>query len=243
MRASVRTGALLCALVIVLAGCASPAPRPAPTPRPVTATESELLAVARFNNFDAGSRPFTADVTEKGSALHLQGWVDYAAHVGYAAVTGTFAAQALLWTPSSVAIRPQDADADGNPVLPIAPSNDSWVSHPLDATASRLDSLLGTLIALGTDRPDNPLLIQQTGAFWLRTERVKGVKTTVFAAPPSDVPPDASAPPITADTSSLRLWVSEKGLIMRAQIRLGGDEWTTIDMPDTPAPAVKVPTS
>ena len=76
-------------LLAALAGCSSdPAPA-AEQPRPVTTEESQLLATVRFNNFDAGSRPFRAALTEKGTDLHLQGWIDYGSHIGYAQVTGS----------------------------------------------------------------------------------------------------------------------------------------------------------
>ena len=229
--------ATLCVLVVTaLAGCSSdPAPAAA-QPHPVTTEESQVLATVRFNNFDAGSRPFRTDLTEKGTDLHLQGWIDYGSHIGYAQVTGSFAPQALLWNGKTVGVHDSQPDADGNPVLPILdPADQAWVSHPLDASSSRLDALLVTLGGLGSDRPDNPVLLQQAGAMWLRTDTVDGTPVTVFAAPPSDKPLDGTTK-VTADTSPLRLWVDAVALLRRAEVRLGSD-WVTADFPDTQAPA------
>ena len=157
--------------------------------RPVTTTESQLLATVRFNNFDAGSRPFRTEITEKGTALHLQGWIDYGSHLGYAAVTGSFQPQALIWNGRSVGVHQSAPDANGNPALPILdPADTAWVSHPPNPTSSRLDALLQTIGGLGSDRPDNPVLVQQAGALWLRTDSVDGTPVTVFASPPSDMP-------------------------------------------------------
>lgn len=230
------------AVVLLLSGCAATgAPDPTPTARPVTAEEAQLLAIARFDNFDTGSRPFATEVQERGSDLRLQGWVDYRSQVGYAAVTGAFDPQALLWTATTVGVRTQQPDAAGSPALPIPPPGDpGWTSAPLDPASSRLDALLSVIGGLGSDRPDNPLLVQQSGALWLRDDEVDGTPVTVFAAPPSDEPLSASNAPPDAETSPLRLWVTEDGLLLRAETRIG-DTWTTVDFPDAPAPALELP--
>lgn len=225
------------AVVLALAGCAGDTGGEA---RPVTSEEAQLLALARFNNFDAGSRPFTAEITDAGLDLSLRGWVDYAAQIGYAAVTGQSDARVLLWTAGIAGFRVGEPDADGYPVLPI-PSLElaDWSTHEIDPAASRLDALIATLSALGADRPENPLLVQQSGALWLGTETIDGTEVTVFATPPSDEVVDASAEPISADTSPVRLWVDEGGLVLRLQLRLGG-EWVTVDMPDQPGAALSL---
>src|SRR6185312_4355615 len=164
-------------------------------------------------------------------------------HLGYAAVTGTsFASQALVWNSTTVGRHDATPNADGNPPLPMLPASDqAWLSHPLDASTSRLDALLITLGSLGRDRPDNPVLVAQSGAMWLRTDTVDGTPVTVFAAPPSDKPVSESTTTVTADTSPLRLWVNDVGLMLRAEIRLGGD-WNTADFPDAAAPTLTMPT-
>lgn len=227
-------------IALVLTACAA-TPEPDPTSRPVTTAESQLLAVSRFNNFDAGSRPFTTSVRERGTDLALQGWIDYATHAGYAAVTGEFDPQALLWVDGTVGIHAAEPDSAGDPPLPLLALDDlAWQSHPLDATASRLDALLIALSNLGSDRPDNPLLVQQTGALWLREDEVDGTAVTVFAAPPSDEVPDASDPPITEDTAPLRLWIDDAGLMRRAEVMIGAD-WVTADFPNAPGERLELP--
>ena len=62
----------------------------------------------------------------------------------------------------------------------------------------------------------------------------------MFAAPPSDEPVTADSPPIDADTSALRLWVDETGLILRAEVRVG-DSWSTVDLPDVPGVPLTLP--
>lgn len=225
----------------VLLGCAAQPSEAEPEARPVTTEESQQLAITRFNNFDAGSRPFSTSVQERGVELQLQGWVDYASHLGYAATTGSFAAQALIWTPTEIGIKDQQPGADGNPVLPMPGLDDPALSlDNLDPASSRLDTLLAIISSLGADRPDNPLLLQQSGALWLRADRVDDVPVTVFAAPPSDEPRDASSPPLDENTSPLRLWVTADGVLLRAEALLG-DAWSTIDFSSQPGLELTLP--
>lgn len=239
--ASVVPGIALLAVAALLAACTqSPQPSPTPTARAVTTAEAQLLAIARFTSFDAGSRPFRVALDADGAALELRGWVDYGNHLGYAAVSGAFDPQALLWTSTTVGIITADPDAQGDPTLPIPALEDQgWQSRPLDASSSSLDSVLATLGNLGSDRPDNPLLVQQSGALWLRADEVDGTAVTVFAAPPSDEPvADGAAP--SAEDSPLRLWVDADGLILRAELRIDGD-WVVVELPDAAAPRLELP--
>ena len=239
MRTRFIVAGLALVAALALSACGGEPPDPDADARPVTTEEAQLLAVARFNNFDAGTRPVRSSVTEQGTALALQGWFDYASHVGYAAVTGEFDPQSLLWTASAAGIADATPDAEGNPPLPIPVTLTSGESRGLDPTSSRLDAPRGDRFARQRP-PRQPPLLQQTGALWLREDTIDSTAVTVFAAPPSDTPPDASSPPITADTSSLRLWVDAAGLMRRAEVRLGSD-WTTIEMPDAAGPVLTLP--
>lgn len=204
--------------------------------RPVTTEESQLLAITRFKNFDVGTRQFTTAVQERGVDLRMQGWADYTGNLGYASTTGTFPSQAMIWTSSTVSIIEREPDSAGNPTLPMPSADDPALStSAMDASASRLDSLLSVISSLGADRPDNPLLLQQSGALWLRADEIGEIPVTVFAAPPNDSPRDESSPELTADTSPLRLWVNSEGLLLRAEVRLGGD-WITVDFAAEPGP-------
>ncbi|WP_166868759.1 hypothetical protein [Salinibacterium sp. ZJ70] len=234
-----RALALTLASFVMLSACAAPA-ESGGTARPVTSAESELLAIARFANFDHGSRRFATTVQERGVELRLQGWVDYPSQLGYAAVTGDFRSQAMIWTDGVIGIIAREPDAHGDPILPMPALNDPGLAlDSMDPTTSRLDALLGIISALGADRPDNPLLLRQSGALWLRADDIDGTSVSVFAAPPSDAPRDASAPPLTADSAGLRLWLDATGLMLRAEARIG-DQWTTIDFSTTDAPALEL---
>ncbi|GAA3927708.1 hypothetical protein [Microbacterium soli] len=228
--------ALTVAVALITSGCSSDA-----SWHPVTTEESQILATVRFNNYDAGTRDISTHVRVLGSELHLLGWYDFATHVGYASVEGAgFAAQAMLWTPARIGIRPQMPDPSGFPEFPVPdPAHDGWEVRPLDPTASTLDTLLLSIATLGSDRPDNPLLLQQSGALFLGTgdlttkaglseDADPSAELSIFAPPPDDValgPEDERPTPESADA---RLWVDDRGLLHHAELRIGA-EWSAVD--------------
>ncbi len=225
----------------ILAGCTVASPEPTPSARPVTTIESQLLAITRFTNFDTGSRPIHTELTVSGVKTELTGWVDYSSEIGFASVTGSFGAEDLLWTNAALGAIPRTPDAAGNPVLPIPELSDpEWQIQTLDPKASALDALLAAISALGSDRPDNPLLLQQSGALWLRKDKIGSTPVTVFAAPPSDAPVDASTAPLTAEDATLRLWVAANGLLLRAEVKLN-NVWNTVEFADKAAPHLEAP--
>ncbi|MEP6481865.1 MAG: hypothetical protein ABJA94_07650 [Rhodoglobus sp.] len=242
MRGQLQRATLLVAAILssaLLAGCTSPTPQPTPSEHPVTTEESQLLAITRFANFDAGSRPFHTEFTVSGVKTKMMGWVDYSSGLGFVSVTGSFGAEALLWTNSALGAIPRAPDVDGNPVLPIPDLTDpGWQIQTLDPKVSAVDALLAAISALGSDRPDNPLLLQQSGARWLRSDKVDGTPVTVFAAPPSDEPVASGSG--TAQGDTLRLWVNKNGLLLRAEVKLN-NVWDTVEFPDRPAPKLEKP--
>ncbi len=171
----------------------------------------------------------------------MRGWVDYVAQLGYASVEGEFGTEAMLWTDSSLGTIPHPTDSDGYPSFPI-PSLDEplWQIQELDASSSALGALVATISALGSDRPDNPLLLQQSGALWLREDDIDGTPVTVFAAPASDVPLEEGVDAVDPDASNLRLWVDSTGLLRRAEIALS-DSWTVSTFPISRGPRAQPP--
>jgi hypothetical protein len=187
-------------------------------PRAITATEAERLAVVRFRNYDAGTRSVHAAYDDDGHDVELEGHFDYTTHTGYAIVSidGT-RSDAIVWDGRTVAIAPDDCDCRaGEPPSTVA----GWTPGTLDATRSKLESLLAVLAMLGADRPENPLLLAESGAQWLRDDSVAGEPVTVFAGPPAD-----------GGSAGLRYWIDDTGLALRIEARLG-DVWATIDLGD-----------
>ncbi len=224
-----RIRSLLIVALLALVGCSSVEPW-----HPVTTEESQRLAATRFHNFDSGTRPFHSEFDVQGTPLTFDGWIDFLNHIGYTRVTGpTFSPQTLMWVADTVSMRDGDP-GDEQPTEIVTPSEaDGWQVRELDGTGSGLDALLIFLGSLASDRPDNPLLLQQAGALWLRDDvvEVDGEKmdVSVFSAPvqAGALGPDDPAP--TPEDSVMRLWVDQKGLAYRIEA-LVGNQWITVDL-------------
>ncbi|PVE76886.1 hypothetical protein DC432_05665 [Microbacterium testaceum] len=226
-------------VLALLTACAPAAPVVEPTATPVSAEQSELLAAARFRNFDAGTRAVRVDLDDSGTTLHLEGWFDYATLTGYAALSADDRPNALLlWDASAISAHaPVATDAAAPPPLPVpdaVPLGDSWQSSPLSATHSRLHTVLQVIASLGSDRPDNPLLLRQGGALALGQETLDDAPVTVFAGPLSDNPLPAGQT-VDPEAATTRFWLDDQGVMRRAAVRLGGSgSWIDIDFADAP---------
>lgn len=224
-----RIRSLLIVALLALVGCSSVEPW-----HLVTTDESQRLAATRFHNFDSGTRPFHTQIEVQGTPLSLDGWIDFVNHVGYTRVTGpTFSPQTMMWDADTVSLKEGDP-GEQQPTEIVAPSEaEGWKVRGLDGTASGLDALLIVLGSMANDRPDNPLLLQQAGALWLRddTLEVDGetMEVSVFSPPLQEgaLGPDDPAP--TPEDAVMRLWVDKKGLVYRIEA-LVGNQWVTVDL-------------
>jgi len=235
LRPARATSALVIAALLVggAAGCAPAAPPATPSQsqsaRPLTTDEAQRLAMMRFRNIDAGARAVAFTVTEGDRELVFDGWFDYRVGVGFGALATSDADAVLQWTDDAVALRPAEGDSSGADERDQTLGPD-WQVSGLDPASSRVHAMLGIVAALGADRPENPLLLQQTGALFLGDETVDGEELSVFAGPPSDEVRDADAP-IDPDGSQVRYWLDELGLAHRVEVRLGGGSgWSRIDL-------------
>gem|GEM_PF-1261117 len=244
MKATLRTalGAASVAALLMLGGCSAADSDDFPTAdaRPVSSDEAQLFAATRFHNFNAGTRTIAFSLTETVGATDFAGWFDYTSGVGYGRVATDAGAQLLLWDHTVVGTHPSTADTAPLPIPDADPDAlaTAWNGGALTPGSSRLHTLLAALAALGSDRPDNPLLLQQSGALWLGDREIDGNEVTVFAGPPSDEPLPAgeSASP---EAATVRYWVDATGIMQRVDVRLAGvGEWTRIDL--GPAPDVSL---
>lgn len=243
-RARRAPGAVVAVTLLLAAACTDgggPAAEPAPA-RPVTVAESEQLANVRFRNFDAGSRKVTARYTEQSHEVRLQGWFDYTTHTGYGLVSADGRpSDRVAWNGRLVAT--STGDRLGTPLRSL----DGWQAGELDPASSPLAVVLTVLASLGSDRPENPMLIRQGGALWLREDTTGERAVTVFAGPtaaPKELDDDGSAgaagspapspAPTTGsvvdpDAAGIRYWVDRTGLAHRVDVRLG-DRWAEVTL-------------
>jgi len=182
--------------------------------RPVTSDEAQTLAQVRFRNYDEGARAVSTEVADKAGKVQLDGWVDFVDHVGYGSLAQPGSATSLItWDGSSAALVP--ATSDSAP-LPAPDALATAARSPLDASSSAEHALLLVMLDLGSDRPENPLLLQQDGAQWLRSDEVDGTPVDVFTA---------------TSEGHARYWVDHDGLMQRAEVLVGG-AWESIDLGD-----------
>lgn len=197
----------------------------------------------RFNNFRAGVRAVTLEVTAESERYQVSGWVDFKAGLGYAAVSdSTGAAQLIVWTHQGISsyagTGSSTALAAGQPPVP-PPGLDgaAWTTSELVPEQSRLHAALAALLQVGSDRPDNPQLLAQTDARWLRTDVVGGTTVDVVAGPTSDHPYDPANATTAPDGSDAvtRYWFDADNNLLRMELRLGGTgEWTAVTFDEAP---------
>lgn len=222
-----RARILLCALL--LAGCAPSTVEP----HPLTTEEAERLALVRYLNYEAGLSAVRATIPTGAGTLVLDGRVDFVTHVGHAALTtkgrtDTASAGVLQWNPTLVAFR-QGLGAED----PLPP--DGWHLRRLQSGAE-LDVVLLVVLNLANDRPDNPQLLRQSTARWLRQDTVEGVAVDVFAGPAEQ-----------GRTARLAYWVDADGRLRRVTVRLTGRteeavvSFSPTTRPLTPLPALVTP--
>ncbi len=235
MRQSFRVGAAVLAVVLSLSSLFGCAPAETAGPRTVTSDEAQLLAVLRFRNFDAASRQVVTTLTDRGTELQLSGVVDYRSSTGFGVLSTSGApAYLILWTDGLIAARPTDSSEAGKALGPPAIAPESLDGYEVSAMSgdSTLHSLLSIIIALGNDRPDNPLLLQSGGALWLREDTIGETPVTVFTGPSNAGETSAAtASAIDPDASGARYWLDDTGLLLRVEVRLGA-AWVTVDFAD-----------
>lgn len=191
-------------------------------PRPLTDVEAQDLAIARLTNFETGTGRFRVELTSAGQKMAISGLVDWTRHIGSAVVhtagsTDDSANLLVQWNLNGVALHPGTVGATDDP--PAPPADGRWKVRSLAHTGSDLDSTLLLLLNLGADRPDNPQLLAQSGAEFLRTDRIDGADVTIVTGPASD-----------DGTSRLTYWLDGERM-RRVEARLGrATEPATIDL-------------
>lgn len=221
---------ILASMTVLLAACGGSDSADKPEAAALTQEQAELLATTRFYNFDAGLRAVTVTIpapegAKTSTGIKVSGWADFAEHLGYAGVTQGDATQGLLlWSGDRIAI---SQSATGIAELPV-PST-GWRSADLVADTSPMTQSLAIVTSLGSDRPENPLLLRQSDAAFLRNDTIDG-KAVMVIAGPSPQGSEKSTPL----KNRVRYWIDKDGLLLRVEAKLAGTSgWTRIDLVDT----------
>lgn len=142
-------------------------------PRFLTTTDAELAAIARFQNFSLGTREVSLTFVTNEGSVTVDGFFDYRTGSGGAEVTfeeGTDQRQVIWWTPHEVGTLREmlPVETTIEELFDRQVSPDDWDFIPMDrAMQSQLGQALFFVASLGTDRPENPKLLEQSDAVWL----------------------------------------------------------------------------
>lgn len=196
--------------VLVLAGCGSDEKAstgaPSDDPRALTSQEAELLALARFRLHQRTTVPVTMEWPGTPSA-DLAVTLDLHEGVAWGRMsTGDDATseRLVVWDLRAIGTAPA-GDA--------APAPAEWSTRGLSTDVPQ-DIFLTLALTLGSDRPENPVLLQQSTAQFLRRDTVDGIETSVFQGPrPADETAQRQA--------RSRYWVDDEGALRRFEAYLG----------------------
>ncbi|MDH6120928.1 hypothetical protein ABH930_004919 [Kitasatospora sp. GAS204A] len=204
--------------------------------RPVTMDEASRLALSRLNVYQASPVAVTLTAAEGGGVvLRVSGVVDYRTHhgvgsyqttgAGFTGSSGTSGATAapqldqglIVWDSDGLGLAPA---LDGTPPWQQAEHIPRSGWSPRSYTTDPLDAGLQLLIGLGADRPDNPLLLAQSGARWLGRDRIDGRDYDEISGPRATGTTPGSGP--DGGKSPLTYWVDGNGGLRRVTMRMPG---------------------
>ncbi|MYS81214.1 hypothetical protein [Embleya scabrispora] len=194
------------------------------TDRVVTIDEAGRLAASRLTLYQASPVAVSLTAAEGGGVtIRVEAVVDYRTHraVGSYRVTGAAGPLdrgLIVWDGAGLGLAPAPAGGT-DPAWQQAEHipRSGWSSRAY--TADPLDSGLRLLIQLGADRPDNPMLLAQSGARWLGRDRIEGRTYDRFSGPRAQ---DAVRKEAEDTRSPLTYWVDGDGGLRRATMRMPG---------------------
>ncbi len=177
------------AMVVITASCSSGSSAPSDSTvnlsTALTLEQAEVLSGILFKNFEAGGATFKVTVPYGPAATFvLDGRIDFTRHIGEANLLGTTtsadkienSSSRLFWTPQDVV-----EEMDGLPAAMAAKgrSGVKYLARPLTKTSPQ-DVVLGFILATSSEQRENPQLIQQGDARFLRQDTVDGQPVDVY---------------------------------------------------------------
>lgn len=202
------------AVLLVLTGCSR-----SDEARPLTQQEAELLAVARYKVYQLGQASF--DVRFAGDpdvwgniTLDTQKHTAFGASSLEEEISETSGAWA--WNLNRIYTNQEGMASALNP--------DLWFGREMDQQ-NTLDIFLALVVQMSSDRPENPQLLMQNGATFLRRDSISGVDCIVIAGPR----PARSNVDNQDGESRVRYWVGEDGMLLRleAYVDSSSQEWSS----------------
>lgn len=206
-------------LALLGAGCGSTEEKPAPKARALTGEEAEALALVRFQMYSTS--PVQVQMTWPGSprisytiVLDLREHLAYGSFETHDDGSDDGSTGFVVWDLATVATAP---GAAGDPPPELA----AWTQRAL-STQHPQDIFLALALNLGSDRPENPALLQQSTARYLRSDKIAGARVSVLEGPqPASASASASDGEAASGTGRTRYWIDGDGALMRFEAYLG----------------------
>lgn len=154
-------------------------------PAPLTQVQAERLSQAGYTNYLAKGAEFEANSAFLGpggnQSLTLTGLIDWEHHAGRAVVRGDGREAGITevyWEETFILERRPAMDAIvsglGGPSAP-------WIARPPDPSTQQLDRLIGLIVGLASEQPDNALLVQQKeGSEFMRNDTLRDTAVEVL---------------------------------------------------------------
>lgn len=212
------------AAVVLLAGCGSEKPV-AQEPKRLNTEQAQALAIMRFQNFNKRVLHVKIDVPAKPVDFHAEAVLDLRDHVGFGEYTTTNSGTSDVVT-SGVIAWSQDliATTDGGDFKQLPPDS-AWTQRPIGQSTA-VDAMLLMALQLGGDRPENPVLLQQSSARLLRTEKHNGKPVWVISGPAASgadvTATNGAEDDANSQTSRTTYWIDKEGMLSRFEAKLGG---------------------
>lgn len=176
------------ALVVLVVGAALAAcggGDAAKGPQPLTRQQAERLSQAGYTNYLAKGAEFEANSAFLGpggtESLTLVGSIDWERHAGRAAVRGEGREAGLAevyWEENFILERRPAID---NIVAGLGGPSTPWIARRPDPTKTQLDRLVGLIVGLASEQPDNALLVQQKeGSEFMRSDTLRDTAVEVL---------------------------------------------------------------
>lgn len=202
-----RRGLMVAAVVLMaVAGCGT---EEREKPRQLTSGEAEQLALARFNLHQRGQMPVSM-MWRGAPDASISATLDLESGLGFGVIStdksdGVAAVSRYIgWNQSAIATGPLSSDG-------ALPASADWSTRAL-STSNPQDIFLILALTLGSDRPENPLLLRQGSARLLRHDRVGHIPVKVIQGP---------RPAGDKQASRTRYWLDSEGALLRFQAFLG----------------------
>ncbi len=177
--------------------------KPVDEPRALTSKEAELLALARVRLHRAETVPVVMEWPGEPSA-ELTVTLDLHGSLAWGRMKSEETERLLLWNLEAVGTAPDGAEV---------PELEAWAIRSISTEVPQ-DIFLTLALTLGSDRPENPVLLQQSTAQFLRRDEVEGTPVSVLQGPrPADEEESRE--------SRSRYWIDDEGALLRFEAYLG----------------------